>query len=72
MWTRGKHHTEETKRKISEALKGEKSPWYGKHLPEEFKKKLSKKICKKCHTEFHKKYGRHNNTKEQLEEFLKK
>jgi len=27
-------------------------------------------LCKKCHIEFHKKYGRHNNTKEQLKEFL--
>ena len=27
-------------------------------------------LCKKCHTEFHKKYGTKNNTKEQLKEFL--
>jgi 5-methylcytosine-specific restriction endonuclease McrA len=27
-------------------------------------------LCKKCHREFHKKYGKKNNTKEQLEEFL--
>jgi len=27
-------------------------------------------LCKKCHREFHKKYGFTNNTKEQLEEFL--
>ena len=27
-------------------------------------------LCKKCHQEFHKKYGVKNNTKEQLEEFL--
>ena len=29
-------------------------------------------LCKKCHTEFHKKYGRKHNTKEQLEELLPK
>jgi hypothetical protein len=27
-------------------------------------------LCKKCHDEFHKIYGKYNNTKEQLEEFL--
>jgi len=27
-------------------------------------------LCRKCHREFHKKYGKTNNTKEQLEEFL--
>lgn len=27
-------------------------------------------LCKKCHKEFHKIYGKKNNTKEQLEEFL--
>jgi len=28
-------------------------------------------LCDKCHREFHKKYGEHNNTKEQLENFIK-
>ena len=28
-------------------------------------------LCKNCHIEFHKKYGSKNNTREQLEEFLK-
>ena len=27
-------------------------------------------LCEKCHTAFHSKYGKRNNTKEQLEEFL--
>ncbi len=27
-------------------------------------------LCKNCHIQFHKKYGKRNNTKEQLEEFL--
>mgnify|MGYP000085843950 CR=1 FL=1 len=33
--------TEETKRKISEAIKGEKNPMYGKQLSEETRKKMS-------------------------------
>ena len=37
----GKHRSEETKKKLSEANKGEKNPMYGKHLSEETKKKLS-------------------------------
>ena len=40
-WCKGKHLSEETKRKLSEAHKG-KSPWCkGKHLSEETKRKLS-------------------------------
>ena len=38
----GKKQSEETKRKISEALKGEKCYLFGKHLSEETKEKLSK------------------------------
>ena len=37
----GKHHTEETKKKISEAQKGENNHMYGKHHTEEAKKKMS-------------------------------
>ena len=36
----GKHHSDETKKKISEANKGNKI-WLGKHLSEEHKKKIS-------------------------------
>ena len=32
---------EETKRKISESMKGENAPWYGKHLSESAKQKMS-------------------------------
>ena len=39
--TSGAHHTEETKEKISEKLKGENNPMYGKQLSEEHKQKLS-------------------------------
>jgi len=47
----GKHHSEESKRKISLAhvgkkgLLGEKNPMYGKHQSEEMKKKLSKALA---------------------------
>ena len=41
----GKHHSDESKRKISESNKelkaGEKNPFYGKHHSEEVKKKMS-------------------------------
>lgn len=33
--------TEETRRKMSEARKGKKNQWYGKHLPEDVRQKLS-------------------------------
>ena len=36
----GKHHTEEVKKKISEANKGEKNSFYGRHHTEETKEKL--------------------------------
>lgn len=38
---KGKHHTEETKIKISQAMKGRPSPNKGKHLSAEMKKRLS-------------------------------
>jgi len=37
----GKHHSAETKRKMSEAQKGEKHPLYGKHHTAETRKKIS-------------------------------
>jgi group I intron endonuclease len=36
----GRHHTEETKKKLSEAISGEKGYYYGKHLAEETKEKI--------------------------------
>ena len=38
---KGKHLSEEHKKKLSEASKGEKNPMYGKHFSEESKKKMS-------------------------------
>lgn len=39
---KGKKYSEETKRKMSEAKKGENAYWYGKHLSEETRDKISK------------------------------
>ena len=38
---KGKHHTEETKKKMSKSRKGKNHPMYGKHLTEETKEKIS-------------------------------
>lgn len=40
----GKHHTEETKQKISESLKGRVCPMKGKHHSEETKQKMSEAL----------------------------
>ena len=37
----GKHHSAETRKKMSEALKGEKCYIFGKHLSEDTRKKIS-------------------------------
>ena len=39
MWD--KHHTEEARKKMSEAKKGENNPMWDKHLSEEARKKMS-------------------------------
>ena len=38
---KGKHRSDETRRKISEALKGENHPMHGKHFSEEHRRKIS-------------------------------
>ena len=40
-WNKGKKMSEEARKKMIEAKKGEKNPMYGKHFSEEHKKKLS-------------------------------
>lgn len=40
-WMFGKHHSEESCRKMSQSHKGQKGFWFGKHRSEETKKKLS-------------------------------
>ena len=60
----GKHHSENTKRKMSDARKGERNPRFGKHHREDAKQKIRgennprwnggkvKRICKICGTIF--------------------
>lgn len=40
----GRHHSEETKQKLREMYSGEKGYWYGKHLPDDVKIKISKSL----------------------------
>ena len=47
----GKHHSEETRKKISEAFKGENNPMFGKHLSEETKQKMSESMKGKYFSE---------------------
>lgn len=42
-WNKGIHHTEEHKRKISDAVSGEKNPFYGKIHSNESRKKIGEK-----------------------------
>jgi predicted transcriptional regulator len=62
-------HSEETKRKMSEAQKGENHYLYGKHLPEETKRKMSE--ARKG--ENHHLYGKHHSeeTKRKISEARK-
>jgi len=43
-WNKGTPRSEETKRKISESLKGENNPHFGKPLSEEHRRKISKAL----------------------------
>lgn len=57
---KGKHHSEETKRKMSNSHKGkfarENNPNYGKHLSEEHKRKISESAKGREFSEEHKKH----------------
>ena len=44
MVNKGKKHSEETKRKISKALKGKNNPMYGKSVSDKTKRKISKTL----------------------------
>lgn len=51
----GKHHSEETKRKLSELRKGSKNGMFGKKIPDEIKEKVSQKLRGKLNPQ----YGKH-------------
>ena len=70
---KGKHRSEETKKKISESHKGEKNPNYGKHFSEESKKKISEtEKGKKISEESKKKMSESKKGKHRSEETKKK
>jgi hypothetical protein len=49
----GRHHSEEARRKISNAFRGENNPQYGKPLSEETRKKISQSLKGKIFSEEH-------------------
>ena len=82
-----RHHSEETKKKISKTHKGEKNPNYGKHRSEETRKKISEahkekhsseetkqKISNALMGEKNHNYGKHHSkeTRKKISEILKK
>lgn len=48
----GKHHTEESRLKMSEAKMGDKNPFYGKHHTTYTKRRISKKLKGKKHPNY--------------------
>lgn len=70
---KGKHHFQETKRKLSEAKKGEKNPLYGKHHSEAAKQKMSEATKGKPKSEEHRrKLSEANKGKHPTEETRRK
>ena len=68
---RGFKHDEETKQRISESLKGENAPWYGKQRSEETKVKVGQASKERwSNPENHPMYGKHH-TKESKEKMSK-
>lgn len=68
---RGFKHDEETKQRISESLKGENAPWYGKQRSEETKVKVGQASKERwSNPENHPMYGKHH-TEESKEKMSK-
>lgn len=68
----GKHHSEETKKIISEANKGRPGPNLGKHLSEETKEKLSEKAKIRSQGEGNSMFGRTHSDETKLKMSEKK
>lgn len=66
----GKTHSEETKKKMREAKKGERNPFYGKSLSKEHRKKISEANKVKMTGEKNPMYGRKHSeeTKKKMRE----
>lgn len=62
----GKHHTKESREKISNALKGDKHYLYGRHLPEKTKRKMSVSGKIRYENNIHPRFGTHH-SKEAIE-----
>jgi group I intron endonuclease len=55
----GKRHSEDTKQKLRIMFSGESAPWYGKHLPEDVRNKISQ-AAKRRVKEKNAFYGKHH------------
>ena len=71
--TKGYIPTEEHRQKMSEAIKGENNPMYGKHHTEETRQKISEANKGKCVGEKHYMYGKHHSkeTRQKISEAIK-
>jgi hypothetical protein len=69
---KGWHHTEETKRKMSEVKLGKNNPMYGKHMTEEWKRTQSKLMSGKNNPSYGKHYSHTEESKLKMSESLKK
>jgi len=70
--TKRRHHTEESKRRMSEVKLGKNNPMYGKHRTEEWKRNHSKLMSGKNNPNYGKHYFHTEESKLKMSESLKK